>query len=420
MSQRGVPVISPKDLRDHATAERLERIWQRVEADLATLEPAPPRSRWAFAAAAAAVATFGAGLLVGKMVWQVSPSVTPAAAVAPSHDLTPPATDLLATGSQPRTFAIPGGGQISLGPSTTIELVQRPNAVDLRLLQGEATIETLHGSRSHLIALQAEEARVETQAGSQLRVRRVADHLHVTVDSGQANVLSPAGAQQLRAGEQADAVPLRTVQASAVPSAVRPRLSSPRTGPSVTATPQPIATQPQAADWRKYADSNFKEALRLLREQPGGIMGAIQSARDARELMDIHDVVAIDEPQAALAALTRITESFPTDQLAQVAAYQLGVIHQQTDPAKAQQYLELATSFRGVLAEDALCKQIRNAAHNDEAIRLAQEYLNQYPDGRCRQQAQNVLDGETGEEEAQPAGAAPESETEPEADAGSP
>jgi hypothetical protein len=58
-----LPEISPAALRDHGDEERIERIWRRLESDLATA-PARPRAALWWAPAAVFI-VFGAGVIVG-------------------------------------------------------------------------------------------------------------------------------------------------------------------------------------------------------------------------------------------------------------------------------------------------------------------------------------------------------------------
>ena len=155
------------------------------------------------------------------------------------------------------------------------------------------------------------------------------------------------------------------------------------------------------ADWRsKYNAGELAQALEMLRQQPGGIDGAVVTARSAAELAAISDIARAKggDPAAALNALTQLVERFPSDPYAEIAAYTLGGMYEKMGQSdQAQKYFERARSLKGVLAEDALCKQIRaehRAGRKDEAKRMAQEYVNKYPDGRCKEDVERALSGE--------------------------
>ena len=133
------------------------------------------------------------------------------------------------------------------------------------------------------------------------------------------------------------------------------------------------------------------EAFALLKQQQGGVEGAIQGARSASELMAIRDIALKGGDQAAAnSAYERVVESFPGDQNAPLAAYQLGMSYKlggQSDRARKyfEQYLGLSPS--GAFAEGALCSLVTIAAgsgNKDEALRRSKEYLARYPNGQCK------------------------------------
>jgi ferric-dicitrate binding protein FerR (iron transport regulator) len=217
MSRRPVPRIAPEDLRDHADEARIARVWERVEHDLVGLE-APRRRRSSslvYVAIAASFAAFGGGLLTGK--YGFHDRVAPATAVAATSEGA--AADVLAAGSEKRSFALPGGGQLTLQPGATVELERAGDALTLKLVQGEAAIDTVALPRAAGLALVAGEAKLEAQAGSVLTVSRDQEDMDVSVRDGAVSITSPAGTQQLGRGERVDAVPIRSVTASAAPLA---------------------------------------------------------------------------------------------------------------------------------------------------------------------------------------------------------
>ncbi|MCC6551817.1 MAG: FecR domain-containing protein [Polyangiaceae bacterium] len=412
MSRRPVPRIAPSDLRDHATEERIARVWDRLENDLGGLDaPAPRRSGMLVALAAAAFAAFGGGLLLGKAIWS-GPMFEAPPAVA-SHDL-PAVVDVLAAGTQGRTFQLPGGGQVSLAPGTTIEVEQSSGgAVTLRLVQGEASFDTAGGARTAALAIVAGEARLATAAGSVLQVRHNVDDIDVNVTDGSVRLTSPAGSQELGRGDRADRVPIRQRTTMLAPPSPAPIRVAPQPRTIEAAPVEPPAQAVAAPDWRtRYNAGDEAEALSLLRQQSGGIDGAIASAKTAKELMDLSDLLRGKggDQGAAIQALRRVVDAFPTDANAQIAAYTLGNMYERSgEQALAAEYFERARSLspEGNLAEDSFCKRMRTeaqAGHKDEASRMAQEYVTKYPDGRCKDEAQRIISGEGDSEgEAEPA-----------------
>jgi len=76
MSEPKLPELASA-LRDHGSDERIERVWQRLESDLAVAAPRPRAALWW--APAAMVIVFGAGVLVGAhwRAQEVAGSVVP-------------------------------------------------------------------------------------------------------------------------------------------------------------------------------------------------------------------------------------------------------------------------------------------------------------------------------------------------------
>ncbi|MGK3998287.1 FecR domain-containing protein [Sorangium sp. So ce1024] len=413
MSRRELPRIAPADLRDHATEERIARVWDRIEHDLQAREPASPRRAGAAALLAATLAAFAGGLWVGKSIWREEPAAPAPTAVAPTDDV-PSLVDVFAAGTQGRTFQLPGGGSISLRPGTTVEVEHRADggALTLRLVQGEASLDTVSGPRTAALSLVAGEARLAMASGSALRVRHNVDDIDVDVTDGSVKLTSPAGSRELGRGDAEEGVPIRERTAVVTPpeprrprAAPQPRASEPAA--SAEAPPPPPVVAPPPPDWRaRYNAGNVAEALQSLQQQSGGVDGAIASAKTARELMDLSDLLRTKggDRSAAMRAFARVVESFPTDANAPIAAYKLGDMYASMgEQALAARYYEQARSLspEGNLAQDSFCKRIRAevvAGNKDEASAMAREFVTKYPDGRC-EDVQRLISGE-GEEEA--------------------
>lgn len=408
MTRRTVPSIRPSDLRDHADSSRIDRIWDRLEHDVTTRVPDKPRSvATIFAFAAATAAVFAAGVGVG---WSVHPERSEAPIHATSLE-NGSAPSVLAAGTQPAKFDLPGGGTLSLSPGATVEIDRDARTtLTLRLLRGEASAFTASAGRSSEIALLVEDARVLARPGSEVFVRRNSSDIDVRVASGSAELLWPTGSRELSKGERMEAVPMRVVLAP-MPQVVSVDDDDPRPHRTILPQPRDMTSPPHLAetamtttappDWRsKYNAGELAQALELLREAPGGIDGAIVTARSAAELAAISDIARAKggDPAAALNALTQLVERFPSDPYAEIAAYTLGGMYEKIgQTAQAQKYFERARSLKGVLAEDALCKQIRaehRAGRKDEAKRMAKEYVNKYPDGRCKEDVERAMSGE--------------------------
>jgi len=153
---------------------------------------------------------------------------------------------------------------------------------------------------------------------------------------------------------------------------------------------------------------DYSGALELLRQQPGGLDGAIASTRSAQELMWIFTSARSKggDQGAAIRALTRVIERFPDDPNAHVAAYQLGAMYErmgQNDQAKRSFAQCRSLAPKGALAEGALCAEVRiekAQGRKDEARRMAQEYLAKYPGGQCSAEVESILQGDDGARDA--------------------
>lgn len=399
MSRRGAPPISQSDLSDPVTPDRVDRIWEQIEADLSVPETSTSTSPRLIGVFAAVAASLAGGLLLGKLIWEqpAAPEVTATPAVASACPDAP--TGIFAAGTREQAFDLPGGGRLVLSPGATVEVVrQQGDSLELRLVRGEATVNAADSPPQKLVAVLAGEATLSTQGGGVVRVRRNTHDLDVSVARGHVSVRSPDGDRSLVKGQHARAIPLRSIRPTA-------RLTAPAARGSARVPPEgkPDAVEeipapaPPLADWRtKSRAGDVQEALRLLQERPGGIDGAIQGAGDADTLWEIHDVSIRQDPSAAYRALTRVAEAFPNDASAHLAAYKLGNYYRRAGQHEQANkwFARAAESAEGVLAEDALCNQFRNALNEEEALRFAQEYLAKYPDGRCKQEAERRVAGE--------------------------
>lgn len=400
MSRRALPSIDPTDLRDHADAARVDRIWDRLEHELTGVEVAPPRrTGTALLLVAAALGAFTGGVAVGRST--LNEAASPIVAALPSGEGS--SLEVFAAGTRGRSFALPGGGRIRLSPGTTVEVLRTDaEALILRLVQGEADVDTSHAGAEREVAIVAGDARLATQTDSVLNVRRSDDQLDVSVSSGVVSVTSPSGSQRLGGGERAEAVPLHEVVAAA-PSAHNPLLARRRALPSSAPPPDAGAALASAQDWKQrwQEGGDYSEAFKLLKQQPGGAEGAIAAAKSAQELMAIVDLARYPggDTGIAFAALFRVVNDFAGRPEAPIAARALGDLYERAgEPDKALAYRERAQSLspKGFWGEDA-CNRIRTEltmGRTDEGLSAAQEYLSKSPNGRCKDDAERLVRGE--------------------------
>jgi hypothetical protein len=254
----------------------------------------------------------------------------------------------------------------------------------------------------------AGEAQLNTQAGSVVNVRRNQDDLDVSVSDGSVSITSPADLQprKLGRGGQAEGVPIHKAIAALSPT-ISPAVRAPLMAAGAQRPSQPRAGGKSAVvdgpGWlTSYENNEDTTALALLRQLPGGLPGAISSARSAQELMAISTIARgkDGDPGAAIAALKSVVDRFPEDVNAQMAAMSLARMYQAAGKSDlATAYLERANKLNGPLAEDALCHRVKGervAGHKDEAVRLAREYVAKYPDGRCKDEVELALEGDDG------------------------
>jgi ferric-dicitrate binding protein FerR (iron transport regulator) len=386
MSRRSFPRIDPADLRDHADEARVERVWERIEHDLASRASYPSagahqrhRSSLAYLAIAAAFGAFGGGLLLGKVTWdRRSPSLAPIASPVVEKSQ----VEVLAAGTQQRTFPLQGGGGLTLSPGATVEVERSGGALTLSLLQGEASVD----SADRALTILAGDARINTQSGSVLSVRRNADDVDVKVDDGSVTVSSPAGPGQLAKNQRAT-VPLRAaVSASRSDADVRrERERALRPMPRRGAHPN-LAKLANVPEWFTHYPNDGAVAVAFLRKQ--GVDKAIDSARGAAELSAIAELMSDKDQAAETRALLRLVNKFSSDQHAFLAARRLASIYQaRGDAARAQEFRDKVEPLakNATTGGDALfCNAIRHEADKTKAAVMAKEYLDKYPDGECR------------------------------------
>jgi hypothetical protein len=278
----------------------------------------------------------------------------------------------------------------------------------LRLLSGEAALDTAQAGQGAL-AIVSGEATVATEPGSLVQVQKRDDNLDVRVASGSAQVSSPAGTRALRKGEQMDGVPTRTTTTALSPTAVRG--TSPMHTTRAAQNDAPVAQVAVAPGWREfYRDGSFAEALDTLKQQPGGIAGAVANAKNADDLMAISDIARSKggDAQAAIRALHRVADEFGGTANGPLAARSLSKYYDSAGQADlAKKYLAQAAQ-KGVLSEDAMCAMLAegNAANKDEASARAKEYLGKYPNGRCKDDANRILSGGDADGDGEPSSSA--------------
>jgi hypothetical protein len=398
---RLLPRIQPDDLRDHVDADVVDRVWERLEPEL----PSSRRAAFKPGQRASALALLAAAVLgafaIGVGVGRGSHAPAPLVAAAPSSDQETEA-DVLAAGDEARSFPLPGGGRLTLSPGATVELQRAGNDLTLKLVQGDAKLETVQANAAMLVG----DARLNTQAGSTVQVSRRVDNLSVDVKRGTASVDSPSVQQRLAPGESVS-VPLHrapsTQPTGAVAAASRPHVHHAADTADGAAPPAGHAAAAVAAVDPAVSD---KEAIDRVQHAPGGFSGAVKQAANASELMRLYDLAKLaKEGGAASSALRRLADDFGGEHYGVLASHRL--CQELGDAPNARKYCERDRQSPLFDAEAEACRQLRAAArsgHKDEAVRVAEEYAKAHADGgQCRDEAQRILAGGGGDDADAPA-----------------
>lgn len=395
MSRRSFPRIDPAALRDHADEARVDRVWERVEHDLASRsggsyrDARARRSTFVYLAAAAAFGAFGAGLWAGKATWDRKPPTVETVAT-PALDKS--LVELVAAGSHAREHKLEGGGRLMLVPGTMVEIERAAtgSALTISLLQGEAAV---HAMGRKNLSVVAGDARINTQAGAVLSVRRNVSDIDVNVSDGEVTLSSPSGTQQLRKDERAAGVPMHAPVASA------PIDAAPRRGVALPArrslpNARPHAKGAAQPEWLQRYQTDEEGAFALLQKQ--GVSEAIDKARSATELMALADIVRHRgrDPGASVRAYKRVVDAFPGDQNAYTAAIHLAEFYERSgEVAMAQLYRE-RVKLQATMQDAFMCNEINMERDKTRAAERGSEYLRKYPNGQCAERVREMLQGD--------------------------
>jgi transmembrane sensor len=312
-------------------------------------------------AAAGAVAT----LAVAAGVW-FGAMRSPEAPLA----LTNTASPSLDAGE--RNFALPDGSQVSLlGPGSRVEVVQQSEKlVRTRLGAGAARFD-VHHDPSRVFEVESGDVKVRV-LGTAFSLTREGSATRVLVERGAVRVDWLGGEAFLSAGQSGLYPPPPSAEA-VLPSA----------------SAEPVAelagnVAEEASSWRKLAKKRaFADAFKIIaasgksvRDEPSDLMMAADVARNSRH------------PGEATRFLSRVSDGFPRDKRAPLAAFTLGrvLLEDLGQPARAADAFRRAQQLspRGPLASDALAREVeaaQRAGQTERARQVAQRYLEQYPDG---------------------------------------
>jgi len=342
---------------------RVAPLWSQQQTERLPQRLVVARRRRALVRGGAAVS---AALAVAAALWIWSPKSLTFATGAPA----------LASAVSPqseRDFALADGSHVSLlGAGSRVVIVE----------QTAALLRTQLGAGSARFDVRHDEARVfEVESGDvKVRVLGTAFSLvreglltRVSVERGAVRVQWTGGEAFLSAG-QAGLYPPPPIPADAGKSAA----------PAEPLADLASSVGEEASAWRKLAKrGDYPAAYKALapvaksvHDEPNDLMLAADVARLSRH------------PGDATHYLSRVSDAFPRDKQAPLAAFTLGrvLLEDLGQPGRAADAFRRAQQLapKGPLASDALAREAdaaQRAGQAERARQLAARYLDLYPDG---------------------------------------
>jgi hypothetical protein len=121
----------------------------------------------------------------------------------------------------------------------------------------------------------------------------------------------------------------------------------------------------------RHNENKWEAGFVLLQQQPGGIDGAIASARSAGELSAIRDLAETGHDyESGRRALERVIKDFPSDPYAMFAADRLAALYDKE--GKADRAKELRERYGRLSQNDALaCNQIQSESNKRSLLAAA-------------------------------------------------
>lgn len=367
----GVPEIDPSALRDYAPSAEVDRVWRRLDAELhgaqlhdrsrPRLPVSANESRWqrrgyGWAVAVAAV-TFGAGIWIGRHTASSELrevaflSREPSASGARGPDATRPERGGQGRGNLGRDDL--GRDGQSRSESARDGLSDPKRATNGEHSSAPSTLDSVSPGRYGL------------------------------------GLTPPHGTDRISPDADEAVVPLAP-ELAGPPELTGPLADeSPALGPVAELAPSPAPAGPNASpSWQRFANAGEYETALFILGQNGGFEKALSEA-DAEQLMLLSDVAwATGQRQRSISALRRVVQEFSAEPAAPLAAWSLA--KQLEKVGDKQGALKAFADYRalspeGDFAEDALVRQMKDAAERGDQARLkelASQYDVQFTDGR--------------------------------------
>jgi transmembrane sensor len=338
--------------------ERRERLLLAVHSRVSRAR----RLRALAAVAIAALALVGAGV-----AWRTRAQSTSAVAAVSGQEVR------FSDGSSVRLLDTEASLDIGRASPNAVEVTLRAGSADFAITPNPARLFVVHAGVADVSVL-----------GTRFRVTRNAERVRVEVTHGRVSVAYVGGSRLLTDGESNWFPPAEVGEPApaASLSAVPPAGTVPVLTPLPKATPEPHAERRrflEQASRREYA-----EAFEAIQRTPD-VVGT-----DASDLLRAADVARFSgHPRDATGYLERVVREHAQESVAPLAAFTLGRIElsQLRQPAKAADDFARAIALApdGSLAEDALARETEAAelaGQHDRARRLAEQYLQRFPQGR--------------------------------------
>jgi transmembrane sensor len=309
------------------------------------------------------VASLGAGLSLVAGLWFFSPKSPEVAANAPALASAAPS-------AAERDFALADGSHVSLlAAGSRVEVLEQSAArVRTQLGAGSARFDVRHDP-ARVFEVESGDVKVRV-LGTAFSLVREGALTRVAVERGAVRVEWSGGQAFLSAG-QSGLYPPPAGEADAV----KPPEAAAELGSNVGE---------EAASWRKLAKRGaYADAFKALGPSSKGVLN------EPSDLMLAADVARLSRhPGEATRFLSRVTDQFPRDKQAPLAAFTLGrvLLEDLGQPGRAADAFHRAQQLapKGPLASDALAREAdaaQRAGQVDRAKQLAQRYLESYPTG---------------------------------------
>jgi transmembrane sensor len=264
-------------------------------------------------------------------------------------------------------------------PDTRITKQRESNdEVVFELERGAARFDVAHRPE-RVFRVQAGPVQVEV-IGTRFRVEREDAQTLVAVERGRVRVSWSGASTELSAGEHGVYPPPQAVANATTPAApeTAPSAAAPASAETVRSIAPPASAELAPPDTAPASSSHT------------AANEATSRAASAEDLFTTADHArAAGQPLEAAHALRELTQRFPHDGRAPLAAFTLGRLLQESlgQPAAAARAFAQARALGGgnsALAEDALAREAdawRAAGRSDEASRCAKLYQSLYPRG---------------------------------------